>query len=177
MPSTLYAGTGELYHTLYKSTDGAGSWQVFFNAGLPDYNAVTALAIDPSMPSTLYAATEGAGVFKSTDGASSWQAFNAGLSNLIVFALAIEPTMPGTLYAGTYAGGVFAIQQFDSCIGDCDDSGDVRVNELVTLMSIGLDDASPAACPNGVPSGATIGIALIIQAVNNGLNGCGLMGE
>ena len=33
---------------------------------------VNALAIDPSAPDTVYAGTEGGGVFKSTDGGASW---------------------------------------------------------------------------------------------------------
>jgi hypothetical protein len=56
---------------------------------------------------------------------------------------------------------------------DCDGSGDVRVNELVTLVNIGLGEASPSACPSGVPDGAAVDIALVIQAVESGLHGCG----
>jgi hypothetical protein len=56
------------------------------------------------------------------------------------------------------------------CIGDCDHSGEIRVNELVTLMSIGLGDAPPEACP--IPGGATVDIALVVGAVENALSGC-----
>jgi hypothetical protein len=59
------------------------------------------------------------------------------------------------------------------CAGDCDASGNVRINELVTLVNIGLESALPSACPSGVPIGEPVGIALIVQAVNNGLVGCG----
>ena len=41
------------------------NWQAV-NAGLPDNTSISALAIDPTTPSTLYAGTYG-GVFKSTD--------------------------------------------------------------------------------------------------------------
>jgi hypothetical protein len=58
---------------------------------------VTALAINPVTPSTLYAGTDG-GVFKSTDGGASWTAVN---TNSYVQALAINPKIPSTLYAGT----------------------------------------------------------------------------
>src|SRR5882724_701971 len=57
---------------------------------------VTALAIDPLTPTTLYAGTAG-GVFKSTDGGASWSAI--GLIN--VTALAIDPLTPATVYVGT----------------------------------------------------------------------------
>jgi hypothetical protein len=42
-----------------------------------------------------------------------------------------------------------------------------------TLVNIALGDAQPSACPDGVPSGAGVNIALIIQAVTNALNSCG----
>ena len=66
---------------------------------------MSALAIDPSAPATLYAGT-GGGVFKSTNGGGSWTAINAGLITSSVHALAIDPSAPATLYAGT-SGGVF----------------------------------------------------------------------
>jgi len=112
-PSTLYVGT-PFYEpppgakSAYKSTDSGASWSVV-DTGLtdPSGNAlgVTALAIDPHTPSTLYAATSG-GVFQSTDSGASWSSVNAGLINTNVDALAIDPTTPSTLYAGT-RGGVF----------------------------------------------------------------------
>ena len=42
-----------------------------------DGQTITALAIDPVTPSTLYAAAD-RGVFKSTNGASSWTPIGAG---------------------------------------------------------------------------------------------------
>jgi hypothetical protein len=57
------------------------------------------------------------------------------------------------------------------CVGDCDGSGDVSINELISLVTIALGNAQSSACPHGVPSGAEVDIALIIQAVNNALNG------
>ena len=59
-----------------------------------------------------------------------------------------------------------------SCIGDCDNSGDVTVNELLTLVNIALGAAQPLACPHGVPSGDDVNISVILTAVNNALNGC-----
>ena len=67
---------------------------------------VTALAVDPSTPATLYAGTIKGGVFKSTNGGNSWTTINSGLTSTFVFALAIDPSTPATLYAGT-SGGVF----------------------------------------------------------------------
>ena len=72
---------------------------VWTSTGLSNHT-VTALAIDPSTPSTLYAGTltyQG-GVFQSTDSGGSWSAVNTGLivpqysaSAHDVYALAIDP--------------------------------------------------------------------------------------
>jgi CSLREA domain-containing protein len=59
-----------------------------------------------------------------------------------------------------------------SCVGDCDGNGMVAVNELITLVNIDLGNADVSACPNGIPPGATVDIALIIRAVDNALIGC-----
>ncbi len=56
------------------------------------------------------------------------------------------------------------------CVGDCDHSGDIRVNELVTLVNIGLGEVPPEACP--LPGDATVDIALVVGAVDNALSGC-----
>src|SRR5450830_930703 len=78
---------------------GPGVW----TSGGPYGGYVTALAINPSTPATLYAGTA-SGVFKSTDSGGTWAAANKGLTNLNISALAINPTTPTTLYAGTYDG-------------------------------------------------------------------------
>jgi photosystem II stability/assembly factor-like uncharacterized protein len=72
---------------------------------------VRALAIDPVTPTTLYAGTDGGGVFKSANGGATWSTVNTDLTNTNVRALAIHPTTPTTLYAGTDGGGVFDLEQ------------------------------------------------------------------
>ena len=62
---------------------------------------------------------------------------------------------------------------FSTCVGDCDGKGSVTVDELLTMVNIALGNAQGPACPHGVPSGAAVNVALIIQAVNTALNGCG----
>jgi hypothetical protein len=59
------------------------------------------------------------------------------------------------------------------CVGDCDGSGSVTVNKIIVLVNIALGSAQPSACPDGIPSGSEVNVALIIQAVNHALNGCG----
>ena len=58
------------------------------------------------------------------------------------------------------------------CIGDCTRTSEVTVNELITMVNIALGTAQAPACPHGIPSGSEVNVALIIQAVNNALNGC-----
>jgi len=77
-----------------------------WTSGGPYGGDARALAINPTTPTTLYAGTNGNGVFKSTDSGGTWSAANMGLTNLRVRALAIDPTTPATLYAGG-GGGVF----------------------------------------------------------------------
>ncbi len=71
----------------------------------PEGGNVTSLAIDPAMPSTVYAGTLG-GVFKSINRGSNWSAVNSGLMNLQVSTVVIDPLNSAVIYAGT-AGGIF----------------------------------------------------------------------
>ena len=60
------------------------------------------------------------------------------------------------------------------CVGDCDGSGDVTVNELITMVNIALGNTSLSACTAGdADDNGTIEINEIIAAVNKALNGCG----
>lgn len=60
-----------------------------------------------------------------------------------------------------------------SCAGDCDDGGDVTVNEIVTLVNIALERAPMSMCPIGNTDGnQQITINEILTAVNRALAGC-----
>jgi len=164
-PRTLYAGTDGV--GVFKSTDAGVTW---VGTGLTD-GQVTGLLIDPVTPGTLYAGTDSSGVFKSTNAGATWSMLNTGLPNTpTIFALVIDPITRTTLFAAT-SHGVFSIQQVDVCAGDCDTSGSVTIDELLTLVNIAL--GNPGSCPNAIPAGATVDVALIVQAVNNALGGCG----
>jgi hypothetical protein len=58
------------------------------------------------------------------------------------------------------------------CVGDCDGTGSVTIDELITLVNIALGTAQASACPHGVPSGAEVNVAVVVQAVNAALRGC-----
>src|SRR5262249_56238059 len=89
-----------------KGRDGGARWSAV-NAGLTHRN-VWWLSIDPRDPSTLYAGTQGGGVFRSTDGGATWSAESAGLTNLTVLSVAIDPRHPSTVYLSTGGNSVFA---------------------------------------------------------------------
>jgi photosystem II stability/assembly factor-like uncharacterized protein len=73
----------------------------------PDGGSVLALAFDPSLPGTVYAGTEFAGVWKSSDGGVSWSMTGPGLPRFGVLSLAVAGRSPSTVYAGTHGAGVF----------------------------------------------------------------------
>src|SRR5262249_24538262 len=110
MPVTLYAETETgccvSYRFLATSSGGAGADWTFWtgnNTALMALDYVTALAIDPVVPATVYVGTASGGVFKSTDAGAHWAAVNAGLTTLNVTALAFDPA--GTsMYAATSDG-------------------------------------------------------------------------
>jgi photosystem II stability/assembly factor-like uncharacterized protein len=94
-PSTVYAGTA---NGVWKTTDGGASWLA---TGLTIGTPVTQLAVNPSEPSTLFAAGTGDHLFKSTDGGESWSAFALGLPpgpNVGITFIAFDPLTPSTVY-------------------------------------------------------------------------------
>jgi len=79
---------------------GQGSWSRLNLNGL----RVTALAVDPNDPNTVFAGTAGQGVFRSTDGGQNWIQLNTGLANLTVNDLLIDPTNTSNVLVGTGRG-------------------------------------------------------------------------
>jgi YD repeat-containing protein len=60
-----------------------------------------------------------------------------------------------------------------SCVGDCNSSRSVTVNELITMVNVALGQAMVSACTAGDANrDGDITINEIIAAVNNDLNGC-----
>lgn len=91
----LVAGSLRTKSPIFKSVDGAANWSND-NYGLKTFS-ITALAVDPLQPSTVYAASFN-GVFKSTNGGRTWSPMNTGLNSLSVTGLVIDPLTPSTLY-------------------------------------------------------------------------------
>ena len=63
---------------------------------------VTAIAIDPNHPNTIYLGSASGGVWKSTDGGSNWTPLTDSQKSLAVGAIAIDPY--GVIYVGTGEG-------------------------------------------------------------------------
>ena len=147
--TTLYVGGPG---GVYKSTDGADSWQAV-NTDL----TVTALAIDPKSPMTLHAggggySGGGGRVFKSTDGGGTWSV--TGLTNTYGFeldidGLVIDPTTPTTLYARAHGGVVKSTDGGDTWSA----TGLPRTEDLRALA---IDPLNPATLYAGMYGGGVL---------------------
>jgi len=59
------------------------------------------------------------------------------------------------------------------CVGDCDDSGDVVVSELITGINIALGSAPVESCPSFDSNGSgDVTVDELVTAINNALTGC-----
>src|SRR5262249_44192835 len=92
-PATLYAA-GIAF--VAKSMDGGDSWRIN-RAG---FDPVTALGIDPTDSTKVYAGGSQSNFYKSADGGATWSLSKTCLRHP-VNALAIDPQTPTTLYLGT----------------------------------------------------------------------------
>jgi hypothetical protein len=60
-----------------------------------------------------------------------------------------------------------------ACTGDCDGSGDVTVDEIITMVNIALGMRPIDDCPAGDSGGdGKVTVDEIVAAVNHALNGC-----
>jgi photosystem II stability/assembly factor-like uncharacterized protein len=94
----------KLSEGIFKSIDGGESW---FDASDPNTTnkCATSIAIHPTDPDIVYAATPYSGVYKTTNGGSSWS-FLSGLPT-DMRSVTIHPTNPDTVFAGALQGGVY----------------------------------------------------------------------
>ncbi|HUR21879.1 MAG TPA: hypothetical protein VMZ90_13780, partial [Vicinamibacterales bacterium] len=97
-----YAGTG-----VYKSTDGAKTWQ---HMGLTDSQTIARIVIHPTDPNIVYVAASGhewtenemRGVYKTTDGGKSWAKVLYTNPQTGAVDLVMEPGNPNILYAAMW---------------------------------------------------------------------------
>src|SRR3546814_7519391 len=104
---------------VYRSADGGKTWSRV--DGIPkseELANITAIAIDPKNPQTMYATGHGIGVVKSVDGGASWTTKEKGLGSASTEALAIDGREPNRLYVWVLGDG----------------SSDEHTSELQSLM-------------------------------------------
>jgi len=85
--------------------EGSAGINQWSSSGL-NGKSITALAINPTTPTTVYAGVGGQGVFKSVNGGASWAATGL-VGKITTSTLAIDPITTSTIYAGTLIRGVF----------------------------------------------------------------------
>lgn len=76
---------------------------------------------------------------------------------------------PGTSAGGQEPTPTVTVAVPASCVGDCDLSGAVLINELILGVNILLGSAAPSMC---LAYPGSIDISRLVSAVNNLLNGC-----
>ncbi|NUQ82863.1 MAG: T9SS type A sorting domain-containing protein [Bacteroidetes bacterium] len=112
-PTIMYAGTGEGFFNLdriigdgvFKSTDGGQTWfQLAATAGIPDFNFVNRLIVNPENAAHLVVATN-TGVFLSLDGGLSFTKTYSNLNNRVQQIIA-NPLNFNTLYASVRSVGI-----------------------------------------------------------------------
>src|SRR5262249_9001557 len=97
--------TAEGYPPVFKSIDGGATWS-------PSGTGITSeiaqvLVVDPTSPSTIYAATYDGGVFKSTDGGGLSASLTTSPQGIDIQALIMDPTSSSTLYLATEGQGPY----------------------------------------------------------------------
>src|SRR5262249_49471650 len=98
----VYAGTSA---GVFKSTNGGTGWSAVKSRLITDANGpvtISALAIDPKNPDTVYATGIYTGVLKSTDAGAGWTTvYSEPTTPTGLTVLRIDPQNSGSMYAGT----------------------------------------------------------------------------
>ena len=97
----LVAGT---LQGVFRSNDGAASWQQISPAGSKEIHEVESIAIDPKDPNIVYAGTWHL-PWKTSDGGKSWQNIKQGvIDDSDVFSIILDPERPNIVYASACSG-------------------------------------------------------------------------
>lgn len=112
-PNVLYAGIHDFgFSEVWKTVNGGGSWNSVVGAGLPKFNVIASLVIDPNNPRTIYvvgflsSGSMATGIYRSSDGGDTW----TGLSEVPdgqIPPLAVDLQNSSTVYAGSNGSGMY----------------------------------------------------------------------
>jgi photosystem II stability/assembly factor-like uncharacterized protein len=161
----------------FKTTNSGASWTTL-NSGLTTTfgSPVTAVAVDPATPSTVYAGTLDRGLFKTTDSGATWTTANNGFCCPPSFfrevtEIVIDPSSPSTVYVGTRFSGVFKSTNGGSTWSEAN----TGIGSAKEVLALAIDPASPSTLYAGLGFGqgiykTTTGGATW-SAVNTGLTG------
>jgi hypothetical protein len=91
---------------VYRSPDGGLTWESAYapSANIAD-KCIHDLALHPTLPGIIYAATYTDGLYRTGDGGASWNKLSLPAND--VRSVAIRPDQPNVVYAGTQGQGVY----------------------------------------------------------------------
>jgi photosystem II stability/assembly factor-like uncharacterized protein len=90
-------------HTIMKAGNSSGVWSPA-DGSLPGNVGVLSIAVDSATPGTVFAGTNGSGLFRSNDGGGSWTPVNGGFPLRTVKTIATDPADHSVIYAGGVGG-------------------------------------------------------------------------
>jgi photosystem II stability/assembly factor-like uncharacterized protein len=153
-PGFLSAGVS----VVLKTTTGGAVWQRL-PTGIPRYERITSLAIDPGRADRLVAGTT-AGVFESDDGARTWTAIGLGQRDLT--AVAIDPNDPNRLWAGSV--GVFVTTD-----GGAHWTRTLSLSSSEAISSFADDPGNPDHLFASTDGPATASVHGVLESVDGGV--------
>jgi photosystem II stability/assembly factor-like uncharacterized protein len=146
--------------------DASGAWT---NVSPPLNVPHDTVVVDPAAPQNVYVGTD-LGLWRSPDCGNNWRQ-QTGIPNVAVDDLQMNNTT-NTIVAFTHGRGAFTRAPF-RCVGDCNEDGQVTIDELLVLINIALGSAPLSACPEGDQNcDGQITVDEVIIAQNNASNGC-----
>lgn len=104
--SLLLAAAFILLATAAPGYAGVNRW----TSNGPEGAYITAVVFDPLDPQTVYAASDGGGLYRSTTGGAEWVPIGEDIAEGAITALAVDPTDTPMFYVGTASGRVFRSQ-------------------------------------------------------------------
>lgn|GEM_PF-924908 len=178
-PDTVYVGGYENSGSaLYRTFDAGVSWTKLNTTIIT--NAINAIAVNPSNPSVIFAAS-GNGIYGSTDFGSTWVKVSSTIGSCK--DVLVDPSMPSRVWVATYSQGIYQSTDGGTTWAAMNDGlGDNCVNKLAAnpgiylfagtdgsaayrwslSVGVGEEETAPVvmpvlyASPNPIRSGTTI---------------------